>query len=279
MANENTRAQVSGEEFPEEAAKSKGSPRRRVTNPDSGQNVDTGLSGAVGEAEGPGADKSKSDEVHKPRTEKGEESGAGNESYKPPADAADLADLFVDTGQGDPLTETTIHAIPVDKPKDFFRVHPDPTYRQRCYIYTHKIEGQIEERHYIVAEPMRDKVPEAKLCLLATCIYRDGNVRLWPLKLPQEGGKDQLAWSTARAAAKNALTVWTKLIWKGGKYETRNAREGYAPNPDLTKIPPYARLIALAFGSHGVIRDETHPVYLDQILGAAEKQPADDLDL
>jgi hypothetical protein len=39
------------------------------------------------------------------------------------------------------------------------------------------------------------------------------------------------------------------------------------------------RLVALAFGAHGVIRDETHPVYRDQILGGAKEPPADDLDL
>ena len=201
--------------------------------------------------------------------------GAKVKTYKPPADAADLADLFVDTGQGDPLTETTIHGIAVDKPKDFFRVDPDPAYRKKCFVYTLKIEGQVEEHHYIVAESMRDLVPEAKLCLVTTCIYRNGALRLWLLKLPREGEKDQLAWSTARAAARDALTKWTKLVWVGSKYDTRTAQEGYAEEPDLTKVPPYERLVELGFGAHGVMRAEDHPVYRDHILGAAKK-PADD---
>jgi hypothetical protein len=137
-----------------------------------------------------------------PEDEGASSSNAGKaKAYKPPTDAADLSDLFVDTGQGDPLTETVIHAIPVDKPKDFFRVHPDQSYRKRCFVYTLKIEGQVEEHNYIVAEAMRDLVPEAKLCLVTTCIYRNGAPRLWLLKLPKEGEKDQMAWSTARGGS------------------------------------------------------------------------------
>jgi hypothetical protein len=196
--------------------------------------------------------------------------------YKPPTDAADLSGLFVDADH-DPLTETILHAIAVDKPKDFFRTHPNPDYRRRCYIYTLKVEGQIEEFNYIVAEPMRDLVPEAKLCLVTTCIYRNGTLRLWLLKLPKEGEKDQMAWSTARAAARDALTKWTKIVWVGSKYNTRSAVEGYAPDPDISKIPPFERLVELAFGAYGVIRDETHPVYREQILGAAAEKSDDDL--
>ena len=207
------------------------------------------------------------------------EAKAKAKTYKPPPDAADLSGLFVDTEQGDPLTETIIHGIAVDKPKDFFRVHPDPAYRRRCYVYTLKIEGQVEEHNYIVAEPMRDLVPEAKLCLVTTCIYRNGTLRLWLLKLPREGEKDQLAWSTARAAARDALTKWTKIVWVGSKYDTRSALEGYAPDPDVSKVPPFERLIELAFGAHGVIRDQSHMVYREQILGAAAKPSDDDLAL
>jgi hypothetical protein len=227
----------------------------------------------------PDVDASKPEDAAQSTDAKPADAKAKAKTYKPPADAADLSGLFVDTEQGDPLTETIIQGIAVDKPKDFFRVHPDPAYRRRCYIYTLKIEGQVEEHNYIVAEPMRDLVPEAKLCLVTTCIYRNGALRLWLLKLPREGEKDQLAWSTARAAARDALTKWTKIVWVGSKYDTRSALEGYAPDPDVSKIPPFERLIELAFGAHGVMRDENHLVYREQILGAAAKSSDDDLAL
>jgi hypothetical protein len=227
----------------------------------------------------PEAPRDKSNGAGAPEDEGAPSSGARKAKvYKPPADAADLSDLFVDTGQGDPLTETVIHAIPVDKPKDFFRVHPDQSYRKRSFVYTLKIEGQVEEHNYIVAEAMRDLVPE-KLCLVTTCIYRNGAPRLWLLKLPKEGEKDQMAWSTARAAARDGLAKWTKLVWIGSKYDTREAQEGYAGEPDWSKLPPFERLVELAFGAHGVIRDESHPVYRDHVIGAARKQSDDGLEL
>jgi len=44
-----------------------------------------------------------------------------------PNDASDIEALWLDPALGDGLTDTNWHTIPVDKPKDFFRVHPDPT--------------------------------------------------------------------------------------------------------------------------------------------------------
>ena len=45
-------------------------------------------------------------------------------------DASDIEALWLDPAPGDGLTDTNWHTIPVDKPKDFFRVHPDPDYRR-----------------------------------------------------------------------------------------------------------------------------------------------------
>ena len=61
-----------------------------------------------------------------------------------PQDALDIESLWVDSALGDELTGTGWHSIPVDKPKNFFRVHPDPLYRRRTEIYVHKAEGSIE---------------------------------------------------------------------------------------------------------------------------------------
>jgi hypothetical protein len=91
----------------------------------------------------------------------------------------------------------------------------------------------------------------------------------------KEGEKDQMAWSTARSAARDALTKWTKIVWLGSKYDTREAQPGYADDPNWSKLPTFERLVELAFGAHGVIRDEEHPVYRDHIIGAA-KEKSDD---
>ena len=113
-----------------------------------------------------------------------------------PNDALDIEALWLDSALGDGLTDTSWQTIPVDKPKDFFRVHPDPDFRRRTEIYVHKIEGQIETSYYILGPKMRGRLQEARPCVLVTCIYRDGSPRLWPIMFPRDGEKDNTAWSS-----------------------------------------------------------------------------------
>ena len=124
------------------------------------------------------------------------------------------------------------HNIPVDKPKNFFRVHPDPGYRRRTEIYVHKPEGAVDTEFYILARQCGAKLDEARPCILTFCIYRDGTPRLWPLMLPRDGEKDNDAWTSARAAARDAMKKWVRLVWKQRSYQTREAQPGYAPDPD-----------------------------------------------
>jgi hypothetical protein len=200
---------------------------------------------------------------------------AKSENVKPtiPEDAADIAELFLDPKLGDGITDTHYHSIAVDKPKNFFRLHPDKKFRRRLEIYTHKIEGQIEESHYIIAPSMRGRIPEARPCTLAVVVDRDGTPRLWPLKFPKEGERDNDAWTSARAVAREALAAWVRLIWDKRAYKSRHAEQGFAPDPDWSKVPPYETLIKIAFGEHGVIRDTDHPIYRE-LFGAAPKKSA-----
>jgi hypothetical protein len=195
----------------------------------------------------------------------------------PPADALDMAELWLDPALSDGLVDVRFHEVPVGKPKDFFRVNPDPAYRRLTEIYVHKVEGQIDEQHFIIAGPMRGRIAEARLCTLVTAIYRDGSPRLWPLKLPKQGERNNGAWSSARKAARNAMDKWVKLNWNGRAYLTREALPGYAPDPDYTKLSLYDELVRLGFGEHGIIRDENHPIVRESF-GAPPKKPDDDDD-
>ena len=87
-----------------------------------------------------------------------------------PSDASDIEALWLDPALGDGLTDTNWHTIPVDKPKDFFRVHPNSDYRRRTEIYAHKTEGQIETTYYILGPEMRGRLQEARV--LRTCHLR-----------------------------------------------------------------------------------------------------------
>ena len=188
------------------------------------------------------------------------------------SDMADIAELFLDPELGDGITDTHFHSIVVDKPKNFFRLHPDKAYRRRTEIYTHKVEGQIEESHYIIGKAMRGRIEEARPCTLVTVVDREGTPRLWPLKFPREGERDNDAWTSARAVAREALTDWVRLIWDKRAYKSRTAEKGYAPEPDWSKVPPFETLVTLGFGKHGIIEDEDHPVYRD-LFGSAPKKP------
>jgi hypothetical protein len=176
-------------------------------------------------------------------------------------DAQDLELLWLDPGLGDGIVSVSNHIIPVGKPKDFFRTHPDPAFRRRTEIYIHKPEGAIDEQTYILAPEMRGRIPEARPATIVTVIYRDGSVRLWPISFPRDGERDNDAWISARGAAKLAMERWVKLVWVRRAYQTREAMPGYAPDPDFTKLPPFNTIVQLAFKQHGIIRDTTHPIY------------------
>jgi hypothetical protein len=178
-----------------------------------------------------------------------------------PDDAKDFDTLWQDPGLGDGIVDVTYHSVPVGKPKDFFRTHPNSLYRRRTEIYTHKPEGVIDEQHYIIAPAMQNLIEEARPCTLVCVVYRDGSPRLWPIKFPRDGERDNEAWRTARMAAKAGMERWVKLVWARRAYLTRDAQVGYAPDPDFSKLPPFNDLVKLAFGENGVIRDTSHHIY------------------
>ena len=199
------------------------------------------------------------------------------EQPKTPEDVSDFEGLWLDPSLGDGLVDTHFHHVAVGKPKDFFRVNPDPAYRRRTEIYTHKVEGVIDEQNFIVGPAMRGRFEEAQHCTLVTVVYRDGTPRLWALKLPKGSGRDNESWMSARSAARTAMERWVKLVWAGRAYLTRDAQPGYAPDPDWSKLPPFDELVKLAFGEQGIIHDEKHPMARN-LLGAAPRKSSSDGD-
>jgi hypothetical protein len=192
---------------------------------------------------------------------------ADEQPVQTPSDARDIESLWDDPRLGDGLTDINLHSVPVDKPKDFFRVHPGPSYRRRAEVYVHKVEGEIDTSYYVLGPKMKGRLEEARPCILVTCIYRDGSPRIWPIMLPRDGEKDNAAWSSARKAARTAMDKWVKLVWVKRAYLTRDAQPGYSPEPDWTKLPPFNDLAAAGLGSHGIMEDTNHPIYR-ALLGA-----------
>ena len=192
-----------------------------------------------------------------------------------PADAGDFAKLFQDPGLGDGITDVNYTAITIGKPREFFRTVPDPLYRRRTEILKFKPPGVIDESYYLIDPAMAGVIDEARPCTLVTVIDREGVPQLWPIELPKDGGRDTSAWSSARTAAKIGFDKWVKIIWVKNAYKTREAMEGYAPTPDWSRLPPFLKLVELAFGRDGVIRTRDHTVY-QNLLGAKEGPASDD---
>jgi hypothetical protein len=195
-----------------------------------------------------------------------------------PEDTKDLSSLWLSSTVGDDLTESVRYDIAFSKPRDFFRVHPDPAFRRKAEIYRHKVEGAIEEEYFILDRPMQGLLEEAAPYLIVPAIYRDGTPRLWPLRLPKEGERNNDAWVSARAAAKASLTKWVKLLWVGRAFTVREAKLGYAPDPAWEKLPSFDDLVFKALGPNGIIRDTTHSVYRN-LIGAAPVGESDGGDL
>lgn len=188
-------------------------------------------------------------------------------------DDADLDALWIDAGVGDPLAAVHLHKIPVGKPRDFFRTCNLPGYRQKTMQLVFKPENAVREEYYLVAGPMRDAlIAEARPCVLIVTVDRIGAPRIWPLTLPRDDENDNDAWRTARAIAREGETRWTRMMWHGRRFISRQAEPGYAPEPDFSKLPPFKELVQLAYGNAGVIRSNDHPVYR-ALFGAAT--PAD----
>ena len=191
-------------------------------------------------------------------------------------DDSDIRELWTDDGLSDPLAVEHIYIIKIGKPKDFFRVDPRPSYRRKCEILIVKSENSVSEQYYIVGPKMQGRIEEARPCTLVTAVDRLCIPRLWPLKAPRDGENDNDAWITERAVAREGLTKWVKLLWRGRAFHSREAEEGYAPDPDFEKLPAFSTLVRTAFGDHGTIRDESHRVYRD-LFGKA-KRPGSDAD-
>jgi len=192
-----------------------------------------------------------------------------------PPDAGDIAKLWIDTGLGDALTTEHVHSIPIGKPRDFFRTHPDPAYRPRAEIYVQKSENVIGEQFFLIGPAMRGRIDEARPCILVCVVDRTGAPRLWPIMQPRHDEKDNAAWSSARAVAREGLGRWVKLVWKGRAYISRVADQGYAPDPDFGKLQSFNDLVKIAFGDHGIIHNEDHPIFRD-LFGKVEQSEGND---
>lgn len=147
--------------------------------------------------------------------------------------------------------------VPCKKPNAhaFVRVHPDADY---C-VETALFEDKLEREMYLVDRSLwgilgKDIKPTA----LFTAVDRQGNVSLWPVKLPGQARTN--AWNeSAMAAAQIAKTKWVRVSsnMDSGMYDTHVA-QGEIPEP-IWPDKTLSELLQLCFQSR-LIDSVGHPI-------------------
>jgi hypothetical protein len=135
----------------------------------------------------------------------------------------------------------------------YFRAHPT-LFRN---IWALEVKNGADRGFYLVAGEARkvlrrDENEDVKLfpCRLTLCYARDSGLFLWPLRLPEEGRKNQAdEWSQAalRICAL-AETSWVKMYTRrGGNCYSYKAAEGITIQPPWPEGVSLNELAGLAF--------------------------------
>ncbi len=101
--------------------------------------------------------------------------------------------------------------VDVRKPKaqEWFRVHPDPAWRLQTTI----LQLKEERESYLIEPNLRIELWDEILpIVLYTAVTREGEVFLWPVRLPRDGRMDKFI-ETDLTAAKIAEVKWVRRYW------------------------------------------------------------------
>jgi hypothetical protein len=156
--------------------------------------------------------------------------------------------------------------VPVRKPgrQEFVRVHPSADYRLSPIAI---IELKEEREFYLVPPSMAPDLPgEIDLASLFTVVNRQGDLFLWPVKLPRSDGRRDRWRSSAMTGAELAMSRWVRMTanMTAGLYDTYEA-VGKLSDPTWPEYS-FQKFLEVAF--QGMIVDRhDHPV-IQRLLGA-----------
>jgi hypothetical protein len=158
-----------------------------------------------------------------------------------------------------PGIKRQITQIPVRKPsaQTFVRVHPDDSFRMTAQVIQLK-----EESEFYLVEPdvLPQLITECVPMLLLTTMSMQSVLTLWPIRQPADGEKDNAWWVSAREAALQAETAWTRVRSNKhlGGYE-RDIAIGSLPPPKWPDELSFGDILGIAFRNYN-ITDMDHPV-------------------
>ena len=153
------------------------------------------------------------------------------------------------------IVQSVLNFVPVKKPsKDwFFRIHPE--YSLEVLILELKDDGEV----LLVDPKLQGALLDEKCVSLRTIrlgVNRQGNIFLWPVRMPVEGKRDAWA-SSALDAICLAETDWTRMQadMNYGAYKIQKALV-----TDVPKWPEQQFNELLRIGFKGAIVDDlNHP--------------------
>jgi hypothetical protein len=155
--------------------------------------------------------------------------------------------------------EKLLTAVPVRKPikRDWIRVHADPAYRMSPAAV---IELREERETYLVLPHLAIELSgEFRLSTLYLAINRQGVAFVWPVPLPDEGGRRNLWSESAHDAAELAMASWVRVVpnLSLNGYEVLTTTLPLA-DPEWPKLS-FGEVLKLAFRG-SVIDSLDHPV-------------------
>ena len=155
-------------------------------------------------------------------------------------------------------TREVLRHVPVRKPNrtEFARVHPDADMQLETGVFVDREEREV---YFVVPELRAELAGELKPVLLVTAISRQGVVFLWPVPLPDEGGRWNAWAETAREAYELAKTEWVRLAadMSLGAYRVYQA-EGQLSAP-VWPDKSLSELLKLGFKDR-IVDSAEHPV-------------------
>lgn len=157
-----------------------------------------------------------------------------------------------------------LNRIPVRKPgkQTFVRTHPEEEYRVEVAV----IELEEDKEIYLLHPELVPELPEEwKPVQLVPTIDRQGNLTLWPLKLPKDGGRTILWHESAIDAAEAAKSSWIRVQanMSLGAYDIYESTADL-PDPEWPALS-FSEMLRIAFQNR-YIQDLDHPI-IQQLRG------------
>lgn len=172
-------------------------------------------------------------------------------------DAIRLSQNFAD----DLAVKRKLTVVPITKPNSswWVRLHSELTFQ----IETTCLEDRENNHLYLVMPEVRQQLSdEAKVFRLFTAINRQGNVFLWPIKIPNTDspeGRMERYFQSVCSAVTLAKDEWIRVKWNKnlGAYDTlRTDRK--LPDPEWPE-ESFQEIISIAFRNL-VITSLDHPL-------------------